>query len=141
MVSPALLTLSLVAVIFSTGPDAGACALISTVTARIPGNANSAAINLVVMGHSSFHLMLLVLHVFRFFLNPGLVPGRCAFVLRREEGNHLLEILPFRMTFRTCRHFDSGRHNEMFKCGTTLSAFVLKDWHDLIILICAPNST
>ena len=85
--------------------------------------------------------MLLVLHVFRFFINPRLVPGSRTFVLRREEGNHLLKILPFRMTFRTCRYFDSRRHNEMFKCGTTLSAFVLKDWHTLIILIRAPNST
>jgi hypothetical protein len=90
MVSPALLTLSLVAVIFSTGPDAGACAVIRMVTVKIPRNANSDEMNLVafflvVMGHSSFHLMLLVLHVFRFFLNPGLLPGCRTFVLRREE--------------------------------------------------------
>jgi hypothetical protein len=128
MVSPALLTLSLVAVSFSTDPDAGACALIRTDTAKIPRNAN-VDMNLVVMGHSSFHLMLLVLHVFRFFLNPGLMPRRCAFVLRREEGNHLLEIFPFRMTFGTCRHLDSGRQHEMFKGGSTLSAFVFKDRH------------
>jgi hypothetical protein len=90
MVSPALLTLSLVAVSFSAGADAGACALISTVTARIPENATSADTNLVVftlvvMGHSSFHFVLLILHVFRFFIYPGLVPGSRTFVLRREE--------------------------------------------------------
>jgi hypothetical protein len=90
MVSPELLTLSLVAVSFSTGPDAGVCAFIRTATASSPRNVNIVEMDLivfslVVMGHSSFHLMLLVLHVLRFFVNPGLVPGRCAFVLRREE--------------------------------------------------------
>jgi hypothetical protein len=146
MVSPALLTLSLVAVSFKPGPAAGAWALARTATAKIPRNVNSVVMNLVgfslvVMGHSSFHLMLLVLHVFGFFVNPGLMPGCCTFVLRREQGNHLFEILPFRMAARTCRHFDCGRHHEMFKSGTTLSAFVFKYWHRLIILICASNST
>src|SRR4051794_11930822 len=129
MVSPALLTLSLCAVSFSTDPDAGACALIRTDTAKIPRNAN-VDMNLVVMGHSSFHLMLLVLHVFGFFLNPCLMPSRCTFVLRREEGNHLFEILPFRMTSRTCCHPDGGRQYEMFKSGSTLPAFVFKDRHN-----------
>jgi len=55
------------------------------VNAKIPGNANSDEMDLVVMGHSPFHLMLFVSHVFGFFLYPGFVSSGCGFIWRREQ--------------------------------------------------------
>jgi hypothetical protein len=139
--SPALLTLSLVAVSFKAGAGAGVWAVIRTAIAGTPTNPNRLAANrifiafvpialmIVIVGMFSFTLMLLVLHLFGFLLDKGPLPVGRALTGRPKHGNHLFEVFPFRMTFRTCCRFDGRWQNEMLEGLTAFSTLVFKDWY------------